>query len=126
LIAEELVTLINTVVYPPAIDPAELAYITEIGAVILDSFVTEIQRAHPASMASASHAQRDYVGRYVTLPVSLTDPGLRACARGAPVSVLIVKFLAALLDEAAERAGQRRDHADGVDLHEDVEDSSAG
>jgi hypothetical protein len=70
LIAEELVTLIHTVVYPPAIDPTELAYITEIGAVILGSFVTEIQRAHPASMASASHAQRDYVGRYVTLPVA--------------------------------------------------------
>lgn len=41
-------------------------------------------------------------------------------------SVVVVDFLAASLQEAAECAGQGRDHGDGVDLHEDVKESSAG
>jgi hypothetical protein len=69
LVAEELAALINTVVYP-AIDPAELAYVIEVGPSILDAFVSEIQRAHPAAMASASRIQRDYIGRHLTLAVA--------------------------------------------------------
>jgi len=41
------------------------------------------------------------------------------------LSALVVDLLAALLQEAAERAGERRDHRDRVDLHEHVEDSAA-
>jgi len=37
-----------------------------------------------------------------------------------------VQLLAALLKEAAERVGERRDDANSPDLHEDVEDPSAG
>jgi hypothetical protein len=44
---------------------------------------------------------------------------------GSLPSALVVNLLAALLQEAAERAGERRDHGDRVDLHEHVEDSSA-
>lgn len=40
-------------------------------------------------------------------------------------SALVVHLLAALLKEAAECPGERRDDGDRVDLHEDVEDSSA-
>ena len=51
------------------------------------------------------------------------DPVGRHRRRRRP-SALIVD-LSAALKEAAERAGERRDHGDRVDLDEHVEDSSA-
>src|SRR5450432_1523834 len=51
--------------------------------------------------------------------------GARQGSTGCRWSAYFVDLLAALLEEAADRAGEPGDHGDRVDLHEHIEDSSS-
>ena len=70
LIATELMTLINTIVYPPTIDPQLLAYVQQIGPAVLEGLASELIGQRPDMVTSGTRSHSEYVGRYLTVPIA--------------------------------------------------------